>query len=70
MGEFGWRKESPFLTGRSKEDIAQGSRMSFEEIVDRLLEIGDKTFAYLQNLPEEEFRYLPAKITTKSKESV
>jgi hypothetical protein len=34
------------------------------------LEIGDQTFAYLQNLPEEEFRYLPAKTTTKSKESL
>ncbi|MFX0079726.1 MAG: hypothetical protein ACFE8O_10855, partial [Candidatus Hermodarchaeota archaeon] len=34
MGEFGWRKESPFLTGRAKEDIAQGCRMSFKEIVD------------------------------------
>lgn len=70
MGECGWRKGSPFLTGSSKEDIVQGCLITFKEIVDGLLEIGDETFAYLQELPEEAFRYLPAKITTRSKESV
>lgn len=70
MGEVGWRTGSPFLTGSSKEDIVQGFSVSFKEIVNGLLEIGDQTFAYLQNLPEEEFRYLPAKTTTKSKESL
>ena len=38
--------------------------------VDGLLAIGDETFAYLQELPEEAFRHLPAKTTTRSKESV
>lgn len=70
MGECGWQKGSPFLTGSSKEDIAQGCPISFEEIIDGLLEIGDETFVYLQELPEEEFRYLPAKITTRGRESV
>jgi hypothetical protein len=70
MGECGWQKGSPFLTGSTKEDIAKGCPISFKEIVDGLLEIGDETFAYLQELPEEVFRYLPAEITTRSKESV
>jgi hypothetical protein len=70
MGECGWRKGSQFLTGSSKEDIAQGCPVSFKEIIDGLLEIGDETFFYLQNLPEEAFRHLPAKTTIRSKESV
>lgn len=70
LGECGWRKGSPLLTGSSKEDIARGCPITFKEMVDGLLQIGDETFAYLQELPEEAFRYLPGKITTQSKESV
>ncbi len=70
LGKYGWIKGSPFITGSSKEEFHQGVGVTFPELVGALMQIGEMTFSSLREMPEEQFRKLPAKLKSKSKETL
>jgi len=47
--------------GASKESIAKGLPISFKELVEYGLKITERTYKYLQNLPEEKYHEEPEK---------
>ena len=51
--------------GATKESVAKGLPISFKELVEYGLKITERTYKYLQNLPEEKFHDLPEKDTEK-----
>ena len=51
--------------GATKENIAKGLPISFKELVEYGLKITERTYKYLQNLPEDNFHDLPEKDTEK-----
>ncbi|MHA1124137.1 MAG: DinB family protein [Candidatus Heimdallarchaeota archaeon] len=57
--------------GATKESVAKGLPISFKELVEYGLKITERTYKYLQNLPEENFHDLPEKdAEKKTNESV
>ncbi|MFX1562652.1 MAG: DinB family protein [Promethearchaeota archaeon] len=67
MGDYSWREGSPFTIGQSKETIEKGLPLTFKEVLDALLQIGEITFSYLHSLPEKMFGYHPGKTTSTMK---
>lgn len=57
--------------GATKESIAKGLPISFKELVEYGLKIKERTYNYLQNLPEEKYHKTPEKdVEKKTNESV
>ncbi|MFX1565366.1 MAG: DinB family protein [Promethearchaeota archaeon] len=63
MGKYTWKEGSPYTTGQTKNTIQQGLPLSFKEIVDVFLQIGDITFSYLRKMDDSKFGYLHEKGT-------
>ncbi|MFX1318156.1 MAG: DinB family protein [Promethearchaeota archaeon] len=63
MGQWSWKEGSPFTIGQTKEIIQQGLPLTFKELVEDFLKVGEITFSYLRGLPEKKFGYLPATTT-------